>query len=122
MTQNADVGDGLTAISEHHRNVDQHPAPVVDRDESPPCHRLRQSGGEPDPISQKTRRDGPGMRNHPDTISGDRQTGRPRSTLHLPSAFCLRNRSSDKNQFPLIRKHFDVSAPGKPQIPVNHRG
>ncbi|WP_259906886.1 kynureninase [Dietzia cinnamea] len=32
------------------------------------------------------------MGNHADTIGGNGQTGRPRSTLHLPSAFCLRNR------------------------------
>ena len=30
------------------------------------------------------------MRDHPDTIGSNGQTSRPRSTLHLPSAFCWR--------------------------------
>jgi hypothetical protein len=33
VAQDADIGDGLAAIGEHHRDVDQHPAAVVDRDE-----------------------------------------------------------------------------------------
>ncbi|WP_329437338.1 helix-turn-helix domain-containing protein [Dietzia cinnamea] len=33
------------------------------------------------------------MSNHPDILDGERQTRRPRSTLHLPSAFCLRIRN-----------------------------
>src|SRR5699024_1277014 len=30
-----------------------------------------------------------GAEDHPDTISSNGQTGRPRRTLHLPSAFCV---------------------------------
>lgn len=61
------------------------PAAVVSLSAAP-----RQFGGQTDLISQKTRRDGPGVRDHPDTISSNGQTSRPRSTLHLPSAFCWR--------------------------------
>ena len=36
--QDADVGDGLAAIGEHHRGIDQHPAAIVDRDEPAASH------------------------------------------------------------------------------------
>ncbi|WP_418235950.1 hypothetical protein [Dietzia timorensis] len=38
VAQDADVGDGLAAIGEHHRGVDQHTAAVVDRDELSASH------------------------------------------------------------------------------------
>lgn len=38
VAQDADVGNGLAAIGEHHRDVDQHPAAIVDRDEPAASH------------------------------------------------------------------------------------
>jgi len=94
VAQDADVGDGRAATCEHHRDIGQHPATVMDRDGSALRHGPRQLGGQADAISQKTRRDDPGMSNHPDILDGERQTRRPRSTLHLPSAFYLGTWSS----------------------------
>ena len=38
VAQDADVGDGLAAIGEHHRGIDQHTAAVVDRDKLSASH------------------------------------------------------------------------------------
>src|SRR5699024_7923793 len=74
---------------EHHRDVDQHPAAVMDRGEPSASHGLRQFGGQPHLISEKAWRDGSGVGDHSDTVSSNGQTRRPRRTLHLPSAFCV---------------------------------
>lgn len=34
VAQDADIGDGLATISEHHRDVDQYPAMIMEWDES----------------------------------------------------------------------------------------
>lgn len=38
---------------------------------------------------------------HPDVIDGEQQNWRPRSTLHLPNAFCSRTRGLDESQLSL---------------------
>ena len=43
VAQHVDVGDRLTTVGEHHRHVDQHPAPVMDRGERAPRQRLDSS-------------------------------------------------------------------------------
>ena len=35
VAQNSDVGDGLASTAEHHRDIGQHTATVMDRDEPP---------------------------------------------------------------------------------------
>ena len=42
VAQHVDVGDGLTTVGQQHRQVDQHPAPVMDRAERAPRQRRRQ--------------------------------------------------------------------------------
>jgi len=90
VTQHVDVGDRFAAISEHHGHIGQHPSTVVTRDESTPRHRRGQLPGQSSPVNQQTQRDAARVRHHADTIGSHRQAGRPRSTLHLRSAFRLR--------------------------------
>jgi hypothetical protein len=52
VPQHLDVGDRLATVGEHHRDVDQHPSPVVDRSERPTLQRLRQLAGQAGPIGQ----------------------------------------------------------------------
>jgi len=62
VPQHVDVGDRLTTVSEHHRDIDQHPATVVDRSERPTPQGLGQLTGEPDPIGQHPVRHGARVR------------------------------------------------------------
>jgi len=89
VAQHVDVSDRLTTIGEHHRNVREHPAPVMDRDERTPCHRLRQLVRQAGSICQQPQRNTARVSYHADTITGHGQAGGPRSTLHLRSAFHL---------------------------------
>jgi len=71
VTQHVDVGDRLTTVGEHHRHVDQYPAPVMDRDERRRGQRLRQLRGQSSPVSEQPHRDRPSVRHHTRSISGD---------------------------------------------------
>lgn len=51
--KDADIGNGLATVSGHHRNVDEHPAAFMDRDEPAASHGFGQLGGEPDTISRR---------------------------------------------------------------------
>jgi hypothetical protein len=35
VTQHIDIGDRFTTIGEHHRHIDQHPAPIMTRSKRP---------------------------------------------------------------------------------------
>jgi hypothetical protein len=57
VAQHADVGDRLTTVGEHHRDIDEHPATVMDRGEQPTGERDGQPVGQADPICQQAQRD-----------------------------------------------------------------
>lgn len=73
VAQHVDVGDGLTAVSKQHRDIDQHPAAVTHRAERGPRRRLRQRLGQPDPVRQQAGGDTAGVTDHPGPVSRDRQ-------------------------------------------------
>jgi hypothetical protein len=89
------------AVGEHHRDVGQHPAAVVTGDEVAADHHLGQLGREADPVGQKAGGDAARMGHHADTIGGHGQAGRPRSTLHLRSAFRFGDLESSQTQVSL---------------------
>ena len=109
VAQDIDVGDRLTAVEKHDRDVDQDPAVVVERGERAPHHRLRQLGSEAGPIGQKAEPDTARVSHHADTIGGYGQASRSRSTLHLRSAFRFENLETRNPKFPLLGRHFRVS-------------
>jgi len=71
VAQDVDVGDRLPAAGQHRRHIDQHPAPVVDRDERAPRQSLGQAGCQPDPVGEQPDRDRTGMTDHPGAVTGD---------------------------------------------------
>ncbi len=87
MAQRVDVDDRLTAVREHHRDIDEHLATVMDRDERPLAQCLGQFYGQPGLIGQQSDRDTARVRHDTGPIIGNGQAGGPRSTLHLRSAF-----------------------------------
>ena len=87
MAQHVDVGDRLTAIGEHHRDIDQDPATVVDRGERVAGHRRGETTRQAGSVGQQTKPDTPRVGHHADTVTGHGQPTGPRSTLHLRSAF-----------------------------------
>lgn len=50
VAQDGDIGDGLAAIGKHHRDIDQHPAAVMDRIEPAASDGPGQLGIEPDTV------------------------------------------------------------------------
>jgi hypothetical protein len=89
VAQPVDVRVRFAAIGEHHRDIGQDPATVMDRRERAARHRLGQLGREPGPVGQQADRDTARVSHHADTIGGHGQPGRPRSTLRLRNAFQL---------------------------------
>jgi hypothetical protein len=89
VAQHVDVSDRFAAIGEHYRDIGQDPATVMDRRERAARHRLGQLGREPGPVGQQADRDTARVSHHADTLGGHGQPVRPRSTLHLRSAFQL---------------------------------
>ena len=71
MAQDPDIGDRLATVGEHHRDISQNPAAIVNGNEPAASHSPGQFGREPHTVRQQTRRQSPGVRNHPDTISGN---------------------------------------------------
>lgn len=53
MAQDLDIGDGLTTISDHHRDIEEHPTPIVDGGEAAPGQRLGQLTGQTGPITEQ---------------------------------------------------------------------
>jgi len=53
VAQHVDVADRLATIGEHHRDIGQHPAPLMDRHEPASGHRLRQLNRQPGPVGQQ---------------------------------------------------------------------
>ena len=63
--------DRLPAIGEHHRDVDQDPAPVMNRGERAPLERLGQLGGQSDPVGEHPGRHAARVRHDTGPIAGD---------------------------------------------------
>ena len=65
LTQRSDVGQTITAVGEHHRQMRQHDTRIMRRAAPPSVrHRRRQTRGEPDPVGQFGQQQRPGMRAH----------------------------------------------------------
>ena len=72
VAQHVDVGDGLTAVGQQHRQVDQHPAPVMDRPERR-AESTPSTGAPVSPTRSASSRTAtlPGVRHHPGPVGGD---------------------------------------------------
>jgi hypothetical protein len=79
------------------------------RDKSPTCQRLGHLTGQPGPIGQQAQTRTAGMSHHTGPITGYRQASRPRSTLHLRSAFRFEDLEKSQSQISLPGRHFRVS-------------
>ena len=89
MAQCVDIGDRFAARDQDRGQIDQHPSPIVDRNEPAPRQRLRHGLGKADPIGQQPDRGRSGQRRHPGAVGCDRQALRPASKIHFESAPCL---------------------------------
>ena len=69
MAQHVDIGDRLTAIGDHHRDIDQDPAPVVQGHERAPGQGLGQLTGQAGPITHETESDAARVGHHADTVA-----------------------------------------------------
>ena len=101
VAQHVDIGDRLTTIGEHHRHVDQYPSPIMNGSELATGHRHGQLPGQAGSVRQEPSRDTARVGDHADTIGGHQQAGRPRSTLHLRSAFQFENLETSQSQVSL---------------------
>jgi hypothetical protein len=98
VTQHVDVSDRFTAVGQHHRHIGQHLAPIMARHERAPRQGNRELTGEPGPVGQKPQASTTGMGRHARPIARYRQPRRPRSTLHLRSAFQFGDLETSKSQ------------------------
>ena len=89
MPQHRDVSDRFTTVSEHDGHISEHLTPIMAWGERPTRQRRRQRAGQPSLVSQKTQASTTDMGYHTGPIASYFQPGRPRSTLHLRSAFQL---------------------------------
>ena len=113
VTQHVDISDCLATVSQRHRHVGQHPTPVMARNEITPGHRSGQRRSQAGPVGQQPGRDAARVRHHPDTITRHHQASRPRSTLHLRSAFHLGQLGTSQSQVaPAGQALPHVHAPG----------
>jgi hypothetical protein len=101
VAQHVDVRDRLTAVGDHHGQIDQHPAPVMHRPPPSPGQRTRHSARQPRAISQHPQQRRADMRHHTRTVRGDPQILRPRRRLHFGSASLQRNLSMSQSQVSL---------------------
>jgi integrase len=88
----------FTAVGQHHRHIGQHLAPIMARHERAPRQGNRELTGEPGPVGQKPQASTTGMGHHARPIARYRQPRRPRSTLHLRSAFQFGDLETSQSQ------------------------
>jgi hypothetical protein len=122
LAQHINVTDRLASIGEHHRDISQHPAPVMDRDEPAPGHRLRQSTVKP--VRSASKRSAMLLAcattptPSPDTATPDDHE--VAFTYGMPSTLgFLRLR---KPKFPLVDRHFPASTRRSDPSAMNDRG
>lgn len=77
-------------VGDHHREVDQHPAPIMDRPPIPPGQGIRQRLRQAGSIGQNPQQRRAHLRHHARTVGGDPQVPRPRRKLHCENAFSAR--------------------------------
>jgi hypothetical protein len=64
VAQHVDIGDRLTTVGEHHRDISQHPATIVDRHERAAAHRCRQRLRQAGPVGQQPQPDAARVSHH----------------------------------------------------------
>ena len=102
LTQHGDVGQTVTAVGEHHRQLRQHDTGIVRRTAPPGVgHRRRQPGRQPDPIGQLGEQQRPGMRRHTLAVTGHLHPLRSACTVHFRSALPLGRLILRQDQFRL---------------------
>ena len=108
IAQRRQVRQHPAAISDTHRGVDQHPAPVVHRGEPAPTQRLRQRPGQPGVVGEQPQHRRPGVGH--DTVTGHFHgqvlRPRPRVKLHLKSAPRPVRSASSTTAFSQLRGTF----------------
>jgi len=122
VAQHVDVGDRLTTISDHHRDIGQHPPAVVDRDERPPAIALDNSVVRTLRSARSRNATLPAWATTP---TPSPETDRPADdevgfTYGLPSK--LENWGRCNPKFPLLGRHFRVSTRRSRRRPVNDPG
>jgi hypothetical protein len=86
VTQGVNRTDRGGTIGDGHRQISQHPTPIMHRPETGLPQRHRQCAGQPDPISRQPQQSRPHVRHHTMAAHFDGQTLRPRGNVHLESA------------------------------------
>nr|WP_242625282.1 hypothetical protein [Krasilnikovia cinnamomea] len=76
----------FTAVGDHHGQIDQNPAPVMNREHAGPGQRSGQGAGQPGPVHEHPQQRRADMRHHTSPVRGDPQFLRPRRRLHAGSA------------------------------------
>ncbi len=84
--QDSEIADHRGAVGDRHRQVRQHPAPVVQRQEPPAGQGLRQPARQAGPVSQRPQQHHTRVRHDSLTASSDIQALQPRGRVHLRSA------------------------------------
>ena len=112
IPQHRDIGDRLAAISEHHRQIDQHPTTVM-ATTAPFCrrHRHRQRLSQPHRVRDISQQPRPRMIHHTTPTDGHRK---PRPTvivLHLESAFLVLATTPSTSAVSLTRRAFSRTRP-----------
>jgi hypothetical protein len=109
IPQRRQVTQRVPAISDHHRQVGQHPARKVGRRERLVCiqQRIRPPGRQPGLHGQLAQQRHPGPRHQTGAVRADLDPPRSSVTLHLRGAFLFWElRTLDKPDFPRQDRHF----------------
>ncbi len=88
ITERGDIADALPAISDHHRQIAQHPTRVVRRlRRGPTGEHRRQLRGQRGPVRQISQQPRPRVRHDTITVSRHHNRRASTSSVHLESAF-----------------------------------
>ena len=95
-----DIGHTIAAVSEHHRHIPQHPARIMRRAAlTRPSQRLRQRGGQPNPIGQLDQQRRAGVRHQPLTVRRHFYRSETSRRLHRLGVLPGRASSLQQSQF-----------------------
>lgn len=107
VAQHVDVADRLPTIGDHHREIDDDPAPVVDRPAPVAGQPGGQRPGQPRPVSQYPQQRRADMRHHTRPVRGsfDHAADCTAEDASLAEILCrCRN-----HKFPVPERHFRLS-------------
>jgi hypothetical protein len=107
MAQRIDLTNRRAAIGDHHRQVGQHPIPIMHRPDPGPNQRPGQCARQPHPVSRQPQQSRPDVRHDTMPTHFQRQVPGPRSNIHLKSASpARRNKDLKRSLFSQLRGTF----------------